>query len=80
MAIDAVLAGLIAAWRWRWGPAAAVVFGGFLPAAWRRAYFQIPPERVVELGTQLEICPERARGSLAPFIVKSFRAARLSPG
>jgi predicted RNase H-like nuclease len=55
MAIDAVLAGLIAAWRWRWGPAAAVVFGGFLPAAWRRAYFQIPPERVVELGTQLEI-------------------------
>jgi KUP system potassium uptake protein len=30
MAIDAVLAGLIAAWRWRWGPAAAVVFGGFL--------------------------------------------------
>jgi KUP system potassium uptake protein len=28
MAIDAVLAGLIAAWRW--GPAAALVFGGFL--------------------------------------------------
>ena len=30
MAIDAVLAGLVAAWRWGWGPAAAVVFGGFL--------------------------------------------------
>jgi KUP system potassium uptake protein len=30
MAIDAILAGLIAAWRWRWGPAAALVFGGFL--------------------------------------------------
>jgi KUP system potassium uptake protein len=30
MAIDAVLAGLIAAWRWGWGPAAALVFGGFL--------------------------------------------------
>ena len=31
MAIDAVLAGLVAAWRWGWGPAAALVFGG-LPA------------------------------------------------
>jgi KUP system potassium uptake protein len=30
MAIDAVLAGLIAAWRWGWGPAAALIFGGFL--------------------------------------------------
>jgi KUP system potassium uptake protein len=30
MAIDAVLAGLVAAWRWGWGPAAALVFGGFL--------------------------------------------------
>jgi KUP system potassium uptake protein len=30
MAIDAVLAGLVAAWRWGWGPAAAVIFGGFL--------------------------------------------------
>ena len=30
MAIDAILAGLIAAWRWGWGPTAAVVFGGFL--------------------------------------------------
>jgi KUP system potassium uptake protein len=30
MAIDAVLAGLVAAWRWGWGPAAAVVFGAFL--------------------------------------------------
>ena len=30
MAIDAILAGLIAAWRWSWGPTAAVVFGGFL--------------------------------------------------
>jgi KUP system potassium uptake protein len=30
MAIDAVLAGLIAAWRWGWGPAAALVFSGFL--------------------------------------------------
>jgi KUP system potassium uptake protein len=30
MAIDAVLAGLVAAWRWGWGPAAAVVFGSFL--------------------------------------------------
>ena len=30
MAIDAILAGLVAAWRWRWGPAAALVFGGFL--------------------------------------------------
>jgi KUP system potassium uptake protein len=29
MAIDAVLAGLVAAWRWGWGPAAAVVFGTF---------------------------------------------------
>jgi KUP system potassium uptake protein len=30
MAIDAILAGLIAAWRWGWGPGAALVFGGFL--------------------------------------------------
>jgi KUP system potassium uptake protein len=30
MAIDAILAGLIAAWRWGWGAAAALVFGGFL--------------------------------------------------
>jgi KUP system potassium uptake protein len=30
MAIDAILAGLIAAWRWGWGPAAALVFSGFL--------------------------------------------------
>jgi KUP system potassium uptake protein len=30
MAIDAILAGLIATWRWGWGPAAALVFGGFL--------------------------------------------------
>jgi KUP system potassium uptake protein len=31
MAIDAVLAGLVAAWRWGWGPpAAAAVFGAFL--------------------------------------------------
>jgi KUP system potassium uptake protein len=29
MAIDAVLAGLVAAWRWGWGPAAAAVFGAF---------------------------------------------------
>ena len=29
MAIDSVLAGLVAAWRWGWGPAAAVVFGTF---------------------------------------------------
>jgi KUP system potassium uptake protein len=29
MAIDAVLAGLVAAWRWGWGPAAAVAFGAF---------------------------------------------------
>jgi KUP system potassium uptake protein len=30
MAIDAVLAGLVAAWAWGWGPAAALVFGFFL--------------------------------------------------
>jgi KUP system potassium uptake protein len=30
MAIDAVLAGLVAAWRWGWGPVAALVFGAFL--------------------------------------------------
>src|SRR5215217_3158160 len=30
MAIDAVLAGLVAAWRWGWGPAAVLVFGAFL--------------------------------------------------
>jgi KUP system potassium uptake protein len=30
MAIDAILASLIAAWRWDWGTAAALVFGGFL--------------------------------------------------
>jgi KUP system potassium uptake protein len=30
MAIDAVLAGLVAAWRWGWGSAAALVFGAFL--------------------------------------------------
>jgi KUP system potassium uptake protein len=30
MAIDSILAGLIAAWRWGWGPAAALMFGGFL--------------------------------------------------
>lgn len=30
MAIDAVLAGIVAAWGWGWGPAAVVVFGGFL--------------------------------------------------
>jgi KUP system potassium uptake protein len=30
MAIDAVLAGLVAAWRWGWGPIAALVFGAFL--------------------------------------------------
>ena len=29
MAIDAVLAGLVAAWRWGWGPAAVVAFGAF---------------------------------------------------
>ena len=29
MAIDAVLAGLVAAWRWGWGPAAAAAFGAF---------------------------------------------------
>ena len=29
MAIDAVLAGLVAAWLWGWGPLAALVFGGF---------------------------------------------------
>ena len=29
MAIDAVLAGLVAAWLWRWGWLAALVFGGF---------------------------------------------------
>src|SRR6478735_7900447 len=29
MAIDAVLAGLVAAWCWGWGPAAAVAFGTF---------------------------------------------------
>jgi KUP system potassium uptake protein len=30
MAIDAVLVGLVAAWRWGWGLAAALVFGAFL--------------------------------------------------
>jgi KUP system potassium uptake protein len=30
MAIDAVLAGLVATWRWGWGRAASLVFGGFL--------------------------------------------------
>jgi KUP system potassium uptake protein len=30
MAIDAILAGLVAAWRWGWGLTAAFVFGGFL--------------------------------------------------
>ena len=29
MAIDAALAGLVAAWLWGWGPLAALVFGGF---------------------------------------------------
>ena len=29
MAIDAVLAGMVAAWLWGWGPLAALVFGGF---------------------------------------------------
>ena len=29
MAIDAILAGLVAAWLWGWGPLAALVFGGF---------------------------------------------------
>ncbi len=29
MAIDAILAGFVAAWRWRWGPVAALVFGAF---------------------------------------------------
>ena len=29
MAIDAVLAGLVAAWLWGWGLVAALVFGGF---------------------------------------------------
>ena len=29
MAIDAVLAGMVAAWRWGWGPAAVAVFGTF---------------------------------------------------
>jgi KUP system potassium uptake protein len=30
MSIDAVLAGLVAAWRWGWGPVAWLVFGFFL--------------------------------------------------
>src|SRR5215207_6475593 len=29
MAIDAILAGFVAAWRWRWGLVAALVFGAF---------------------------------------------------
>ena len=30
MSIDAVLAGMVAAWRWGWGPVAWLVFGFFL--------------------------------------------------
>ena len=50
MAIDAVLAGLVAAWRWGWGPAAAVVFGAFFlhrPRLLRRQRAQDPLGRLV---------------------------------
>jgi KUP system potassium uptake protein len=32
MTIDDVLAGLVATWRWGWGPAAALIFGYAPPA------------------------------------------------
>jgi KUP system potassium uptake protein len=73
MAIDAVLAGLVAAWRWGWGAAAAVVFGVFL--ALDLAYFaanalKIPsggwfPIVVAALFAYLVITWRRGRAALA---------------
>ena len=67
MAIDAVLAGLVAAWRWGWGPAAAVVFGTFFlhrPRLLRRQRAQDPRRRLVPARGRRRL--RLRRGHLAP--------------